>query len=402
MSRDLLVTGIGELATNAPRSPDLVGVIRDAAVAIRSGRVAWAGAAADLPAEHAGLPRFDLGGRAVVPGFVDAHTHLVFAGDRSDEFCRRLRGEAYEEILAAGGGIHSTVAATRAAAFDDLVTAAGERAWRMLRQGTTTIEVKSGYGLDTATEVKILEVARAVGERVPVDVVPTFLGAHVPARGMAREDYLDLVTGEMLAACAPLARYCDAFCDRGAFSVDESRRVLRAGREKGLRPRIHAEQLARTGGARLAAEIGAASADHLDHATAEDAAALRQAAVVAVLLPAASFSLRAPQAPARMLWDAGVTVALATDCNPGTSYVESMPFVVALACLEMGLTPEEALWAATRGGALALDEPDKGWVVEGAVADLAVLDAPSYRHLPYRPGSDLVWAVVKDGGVVVG
>ncbi len=272
----------------------------------------------------------------------------------------------------------------------------------MLRQGTTTVEVKSGYGLDTATEVKILEAARAVGERVPVDVVPTFLGAHVPARGMAREEYLDLVTGEMLAACAPLARYCDVFCDRGAFSVDEARRVLRAGREKGLRPRIHAEQLARTGGARLAAEVGAASADHLDHATAEDAAALRQAAVVAVLLPAASFSMRAPQAPARMLWDAGVTVALATDCNPGTSYVESMPFVIALACLEMGLTPEEALWAATRGGALALDEPDKGWVVEGAVADLAVLDAPSYRHLPYRPGSDLVWAVVKDGGVVVG
>ncbi len=402
MSRDLLVTGIGELATNAPRSPDLVGVVHEAAVAVRAGRVAWAGTAGDLPAEHAGLPRFDVGGRAVVPGFVDAHTHLVFAGDRSDEFCRRLRGEAYEEILASGGGIHSTVAATREASFDDLVAAAAERAWRLLRQGTTTVEVKSGYGLDTATEVKILEVARAVGERVPVDVVPTFLGAHVPARGMAREDYLDLVTGEMLAACAPLARYCDVFCDRGAFSVDESRRVLRAGREKGLRPRIHAEQLARTGGAWLAAEVGAASADHLDHATAEDAAALRQAAVVAVLLPAASFSMRAPQAPARMLWDAGVTVALATDCNPGTSYVESMPFVVALACLEMGLTPEEALWAATRGGALALDEPDKGWVIEGAVADLAVLDAPSYRHLPYRPGSDLVWAVVKDGGVVVG
>ncbi|MCU0281889.1 MAG: imidazolonepropionase [Acidimicrobiia bacterium] len=402
MSRDLLVSGIGELATNAPRSPDLVGAIRDAAVAVRAGRVAWAGPAADLPAAHAGLPRLDVDGRAVVPGFVDAHTHLVFAGDRSDEFCRRLRGEAYEEILASGGGIHSTVAATREASFDELAAAAAARAWRLLRQGTTTVEVKSGYGLDTATEVKILEAARAVGERVPIDVVPTFLGAHVVARGVAREEYLDLVTGEMLAACAPLARYCDVFCDRGAFSVDEARRVLRAGLEKGLRPRIHAEQLARTGGARLAAEVGAASADHLDHATPEDAAALRQAAVVAVLLPAASFSMRTPQAPARMLWDAGVTVALATDCNPGTSYAESMPFVIALACLQMGLTPEEALWAATRGGALALDEPDKGWVVEGAVADLAVLDAPSYRHLPYRPGSDLVWTVVKDGGVVVG
>jgi imidazolonepropionase len=402
MTADLLLTGIGELATNRPRSPDLVGVIHDAVVAVRAGRVAWAGPAADLPAGLGELPRLDAGGRAVVPGFVDAHTHLVFAGDRSGEFCRRLRGEAYEEILASGGGIHSTVAATRAASLEDLAVSACERAWRLLRQGTTTVEIKSGYGLDTETEVKILEAAREVGERVPLDVVPTFLGAHVVAQGRGREEYLSLVTGEMLAACAPLARYCDVFCDRGAFSVDEARRVLRAGRERGLRSRLHAEQLDRTGGAWLAAEVGAASADHLDHATPEDAAALRQAAVVAVLLPAASFSLRAPQAPGRMLWDAGVTVALATDCNPGTSYVESMPFVIALACLEMGLTPEEALWAATRGGALALDEPDKGWVVEGAVADLAILDAPSYRHLPYRPGGDLVWAVVKDGAVVVG
>jgi len=401
MSRDLLITGIGELATNAPRSPDLVGVVHDAAVAIREGRVAWAGAAADLPAAHSGLHRFDVGGRAVVPGFVDAHTHLVFAGDRAGEFCRRLRGEPYEEILASGGGIHATVAATRAASFDDLVASASERARRMLQQGTTTVEVKSGYGLEVGTEVRMLEAAAAVGGRVPIDVVPTFLGAHVVPRGVPREDYLDLVGGGMLAACAPLARYCDVFCDRGAFSVEEARRVLRAGAERGLRPRLHAEQLAHTGGARLAVEVGAASADHLDHATPEDAAALRQAGVVAVLLPAASFSMRAPQAPARMLWDAGATVALATDCNPGTSYVESMPFVIALACLEMGLTPEEALWAATRGGALSLDEADKGCLIAGAVADLAVLDAPSYRHLPYRPGSSLVWAVVKDGTVVV-
>ncbi len=310
-------------------------------------------------------------------------------------------GEDYEAILASGGGIHSTVTATRAASFDELVAAGRERAMRLLRQGTTTVEVKSGYGLDTDTEVRMLEAARAVGERTPIDVVLTYLGAHVVPRDIDRGDYLDLVTGEMLDACVPLARYCDVFCDRGAFTVEEARRVLLAGLEGGLRPRLHAEQLAHTGAARLAAEMGAASADHLDHATPEDAAALREAGVVAVLLPAASFSLRTPQAPARMLWDAGVTVALATDCNPGTSYVESMPFVIALACLEMGLTPEEALWAATRGGALALEEPDKGRVVEGAVADLAVLDAPSYRHLPYRPGSDLVWAVVKDGTVVV-
>ena len=401
MNRDLLLTGIGELVTNSAEAPGGLGLVRDAAVAIKDGRVAWVGSAADLPAAHRGLDPFDVAGRAVVPGFVDAHTHLVFAGDRADEFARRLAGEDYEAILASGGGIHSTVTATRAASFDELVAAGRERAMRLLRQGTTTVEVKSGYGLDVETEVRMLEAARAVGERTPIDVVLTYLGAHVVPRDIDRGDYLDLVTGEMLDACVPLARYCDVFCDRGAFTVEEARRVLLAGLEGGLRPRLHAEQLAHTGAARLAAEMGAASADHLDHAPPEDAVALREAGVVAVLLPAASFSLRTPQAPARMLWDAGVTVALATDCNPGTSYVESMPFVIALACLEMGLTPEEALWAATRGGALALEEPDKGRVVEGAVADLAVLDAPSYRHLPYRPGSDLVWAVVKDGTVVV-
>jgi len=402
MSRDLLVTGIGELVTNEPDAPGRLGVVHDAAVAVHTGRIAWAGPQSELPAEYRSLDSLDVAGRAVIPGFVDAHTHLVFAGDRSDEFARRLRGESYEEILASGGGIHSTVAATRAASFDELAAAGVERAGRLLRQGTTTAEVKSGYGLDTKTEVRILEAARAVGERTPLDVVPTYLGAHVAARESGREEYLSLVAGEMLEACAPLARYCDVFCDRGAFTVEEARRVLLAGKARGLRPRLHAEQLAHTGAALLAAEVGAASADHLDHATPEDAAALRQAGVVAVLLPAASFLLRAPQAPARMLWDAGVTVALATDCNPGTSYVESLPFVIALACLEMGLTPEEALWAATRGGALALEELEKGRLVEGAVADLAILDAPSYRHLPYRPGSDLVWAVVKDGAVVAG
>ena len=402
MSHDLLLCGIGELATNRPGAPDLIGLIPDAAVCVRDGRVVWAGPEDDLPAALCDLPRVDVAGRAVIPGFVDAHTHLVFAGERSDEFARRLRGEPYEEILAAGGGIHSTVAATRAASFDELVALGSERARRLLRQGTTTAEVKSGYGLNLATEVQMLEAAAAIGERTALDVVPTFLGAHVVAQGMDRAAYLDLVIEEMLPSCAPLARFCDVFCEEGAFGAEDSRRVLEAGVSHGLRPRVHAEQLTRSGGAQLAAELGAASADHLDRVTTEDAALLAAAGVVAVLLPAASFSLRAPQAPGRMLWDAGVTVALATDCNPGTSYVESMPLVISLACLEMGLTPEEALWAATRGGALALEEPDKGWVGEGAVADLAILEAPSYRHLPYRPGSDLVWAVVKDGALVVG
>jgi imidazolonepropionase len=394
---DLLVTGVGRLVTNAPGGP-----VENAAVLIRSGRVAYAGPAAGLPEGAREVPSLDVARRAVIPGFVDAHTHLVFAGDRADEFAARLKGESYEAVLAAGGGIHRTVADTRSASLEDLVTGAAGRAGRMLAGGTTTVEIKSGYGLDTAAEVRMLEAARAVAERVTIDVVATFMGAHVVDRGVDRRDYLDLVVEEMLPACAPLADGCDVFCDRGAFAPEEARRVLLAGREHGLTPRIHAEQLAHTGGAAIAAEVGAASADHLEHATPADAAALRDAGVVAVLAPAVSWSMGAAPAPARMLWDAGVTVALATDCNPGTGYVESMPLVVALGCLELGLTPREAVWAATRGGALALRLDDRGWLAEGAAGDLVVLDAASEAHLPYRPGTDLVWKVVKGGAVVTG
>lgn len=400
---DLLLSGIGVLTTNAPRVPDLVGAVPGAALAIREGRVVWAGSEADLPKEHRRLPELPCEGRAVVPGFVDPHTHLVFAGDRADEFARRLRGESYEDVLASGGGIHRTVRETRAAEREDLIAGAEDRARRMLAAGTTTVEIKSGYGLDPEQERRLLEVARAVGERVPVDVVPTFLGAHLVPEGTTVEDFLSLLEEEMLPRCAPLARYCDVFCDRGAFSVEQSRRVLAAGLTHGLRPRLHANELGPTGGARLAAEVGAVSADHLTYLDEDDMAALRGAGAVAVLLPATSFSLGGGRyAPGRELWAAGVTVALGTDCNPGTSYTEGMGLVIALACVEMGLTPEQALWSATRGGALALEEVDKGWLVEGARADLVILDAPSYLHLPYRPATDLVWKVVKDGTVVVG
>jgi imidazolonepropionase len=398
---DLVITGIGELVTNRGSPGGLLGVVADAAVAIRSGRVAWVGCERDLPDDLGDLPALDAGGRAALPGFVDAHTHLVFAGERSDEFARRLRGERYEEILAAGGGIHATVAATRAASFETLVEESVRRAGRMLRWGTTTVEVKSGYGLTTDDEVRMLEAADEVGRRTPLDVSATFLGAHVVDRGVDRRQYLDLVVEEMLPACAPLAGACDVFCDVGAFSVEESRRVLEAGRRHGLRPRVHAEQLAHTGAARLAAEVRALSADHLDHATVEDAAALRAAGTVAVLLPAVALSMQTPPPPGRMLWDAGVAVAIATDCNPGTSYVDSMPLVIALACLEMGLTPEEAVWAATRGGALAAGRPDAGMLVPDAAGDLVILDASSYRHLPYRPGAALAAKVIKAGAVVV-
>jgi len=396
----MLITNIGQLVTNSSGVPGELGLVADAAIAIDGGAIAWAGSGDAVPDAFRSMEQFDVAGRAVLPGFVDAHTHLVFAGDRSDEFARRLRGESYEEILVAGGGIHATVAATRAMSFDDLVAVAFERARRMLRSGTTTVEVKSGYGLDTANEVKMLAAAGAVGAATGMDVVPTFLGAHVADRAIDHDAYVDLVVDEMLPRIADTAAFCDVFVDRGAFTVAEARRILTSATARGMGLRLHAEQLTHTGAALLAAELGAASADHLDCVTAADAAALAASGVVATLLPAASFSMRSAQAPGRMLWDAGVVVAIATDCNPGTSNVESMPFVIALACLEMGLTPEEAVWAATLGGARSLRLADRGRVARGAVADVVILDAPTHQHIPYRPGTDLVWGVVKGGRLI--
>jgi len=360
------------------------------AVVVRDGRVAGVLPDRELVVDG-DVPELDASGRAVIPGFVDAHTHLVFAGSRHDEFAARLEGRPYE-----AGGILSTVAATREASLAELTDAVVRRAERCLDTGTTTIEVKSGYGLSTEAEHRSLEAVRLASERTAADLVPTFLGAHLnPSPG-----YLDELVDEMLPVCAPLAESCDAFCDVGALTVDESRRVLEAGLQHGLVPRLHAEELAWTGGAQLAASLGCASADHLIYATVDDARALAAAGVVAVLLPSTSFCLRAPYAPARLLLSEGVTIALATDCNPGTSYTSSMPFVIAVACSAYGLTIDEAVRAATEGGARALRRDDVGHLRIGARADFIVLSGEHWVDLAYHPGMPVVNHVVKDGVVV--
>jgi imidazolonepropionase len=314
----------------------------------------------------------------VVPGFVDAHTHLVFAGDRSAEFAARMAGERYD-----GGGIASTVAATRAASDAELRALLAGRLAELRRQGTTTVEVKSGYGLTVADEERALRIAREMVEET------TFLGAHVVPSDRSRDDYVRLVAGEMLERCAPHARWIDVFCEPAsphAFDADEARTLLTAGRAAGLGLRVHGNQLAAGPGVQLAVELGAASVDHCTHLTDVDVDALAAGSTVATLLPGAEFSTRSPYPDARRLLDAGITVALATDCNPGTSYTSSMPFVIALAVREMHMTAGEALWAATAGGAAALQRTDIGRIAVGAGADLAILSAPSHLHLAYRPG----------------
>ena len=386
-----LIDGIGTLVTNDPalgRGP--LGLVQDAALLVDAGVVAWAGPRRSAP-EQAADDRVDAGGRAVLPGFVDSHGHLVFAGDRTAEFTARMTGVPYS-----AGGIATTVAATRAATTEDLRRRTAALVAEALRSGTTTIEVKSGYGLTVEDERRSLQVAAAHTDEV------TFLGAHVvpPEYAGRADEYVDLVRGPMLDACAPHSRWIDVFCDRGAFDREQTRAILRAGVDRGLVPRLHANQLARGPGARLAVEFDAASADHLTRLTDADVDALASSRTVATLLPGAEFSTRSPYPDARRLLAAGCTVALATDCNPGSSYTTSMPFCIALAVREMRMTPDEAVWAATAGGARALRRTDVGHLGPGARADVVLLDAPSHVHLAYRPGVDLVAAVWKSGARV--
>lgn len=384
-----LITGIGELTTNAGSDPtDPCGTILDAAVLIEQERIAWVGPSADAPSADDVI---DARGRAMIPGFVDSHSHLVFGGDRAAEFEARMAGQKY-----AAGGIRSTVAATRAATDAELRSRLRGFVDEMLAQGTTTVEIKSGYGLTVADEGRLVRLAAEVTSEV------TFLGAHVVPAEYAEhpEEYVDLVCGPMLAACAPHARWVDAFCETGAFTVAQSRRILDAGIARGLRPRLHASQLGPGDGVRLAVELGAASVDHGTYLTDADVTALAGSDTVLTLLPGVEFSTRQPYPDARRLIDAGVTVAIACDTNPGSSFTSSMPFCIAIAVRDMGMTPAEAVWAATAGGARALRRDDIGIIAPGTRADLVLLDAPTRIHLAYRPGVPLVARVWKDGAAI--
>lgn len=373
------LVGIGSLVTNDATIGDgPLGLISDAAVVIEDDVVVWVGSAKECGAAD---NRVDLEGRCVLPGFVDSHAHPVFAGDRADEFAARMGGRSYS-----AGGISTTVAATRQASDEDLRRNLGRLAAQFRSSGSTTFEAKSGYGLTTADEVRSLRLASAFTPET------TFLGAHVVPQEYAgrSEDYVELVIGEMLQMCAPHARWIDVFCDRGAFDADQARAILRAGLAAGLLPRIHANQLEHGDGIRVAVEVGAASADHCTYASDEDLAMLAGSDTVATLLPGAEFSTRSPYPDGRRFVAAGVTVALATDCNPGSSYTTSMPFCIAVAVRDMHLTPDEAVWSATAGGARALRRADIGRITVGARADILSLNAPSHVHLAYRPGVDLV------------
>jgi imidazolonepropionase len=373
----VLITGIGELTTND--GPALA----DAALVLDGDRVAWVGPAAHAPAADTAT---DVEGRAVLPGWVDSHTHLVFAGDRTAEFAARMAGEPYT-----AGGIAVTVAATRAASDDELAAVVRRHVAEAVAQGTTCLETKTGYGLTVADELRSAKLAAAHADEV------TFLGAHLVPAGMSTEDYLDLVCGEMLDAVAPHVRWADVFCETGAFDEDQSRAVLAAAKARGLGLRVHGNQLGHGPGVRLAVELGAASVDHCTYLSESDVDGLAQSDTVATLLPACDLSTRQTLPDARALLDSGATVALATNCNPGSSYTSSMAYCVATAVLQMRMSVEEAVRAATWGGARALRRDDVGVLRVGARADVHVLDAPSVTHLAYRPGVPLTHAVWRTG-----
>ncbi|NBY62428.1 MAG: imidazolonepropionase [Actinobacteria bacterium] len=390
----LALTGISSLVTNdSSLERGKLGIIENAALVVGDDqRVQFVGEATNLPREFNSIA-IDINGRAVIPGFVDSHTHLVFGGDRAEEFEARMSGKPYS-----AGGIRTTVAATRNSNNDVLVANARRLASEALQTGTTTLETKSGYGLSVVDEMRSLQVANAITTE------STFLGAHVVPAESQVNAYVDLVCGEMLAQCAPHAKWIDVFCDRGAFEVDHARAILQAGAKAGLGLRIHANQLQHGGGVQLGVELGVASCDHCTHLDQADITALAdtKGKTVATLLPTAELCTRSKFPDARRLIDAGVTVALASDCNPGSSYTTSMPLVISLAVLNMNMTCDEALWSATAGGAAALRRTDIGNLAVGSHADFAILNSRSHIHLAYRPGVKLIDAVYSRGQLVAG
>ena len=381
------------------------GVVEDGAVVVEGGRIAWVGPTRELPPVGAGAEVVDCSGRVVLPAFVDSHTHLLFAGSREDEWEQRLRGRTYQEIAAAGGGILATVRRVRQASKEELKDLARPRLRRLLEFGIGTVEVKSGYGLSPADELKCLEAVADLNAEGPLELVPTFLGAHAvpPEFRGDRDGYVRLLCEEMLpeVARSGLAEFCDVFCETGVFSVAESERILTKARALGLRLKLHADELSPLGGAELAARLRAASADHLLQVTDAGIEALAASDVVATLLPGTAFFLGAEFAPARRLIDRGATVALATDCNPGTCPTENLPLVGAMACARMGMTPAESVNALTLNAAAAVGRSDRvGSLAPGKQADLAVFSVPDYRRLFYHFGINHVWRVYKRGRLV--
>ena len=388
---DLLVTDIGCLVTNDPAfdgSP--LGLIQDAAFTVTDGKVSWVGAKSAIKATDFENV-ISANDKAVIPGFVDSHNHLIFSGDRAAEFSARMQGQPYS-----AGGINYTVEQTRKASDQELRANAAALVIEGISSGSTTVEIKSGYGLTIADEVRSLKIAREFTEEV------TFLGAHVvPAEfKSAPDDYVAMVCGPMLDAVAPIAKWIDVFCDRGAFTPDQTRQILSAGIAKGLLPRLHANQLEPGAGIQVGVEMGAASVDHISHYSDGDISLLAGANTVATFLPGAEFSTRNKYPDARPLLDAGVKVAIASDCNPGSSYTTSMPLMIALAVREMFFSPEQALWSATKGGALSLRRNDVGHLSVGANADFAILSSQSYLHLAYRPGVNLIEQVWRNGNQI--
>lgn len=417
MSNSLLITGASQLLTLRGRAPrrgtalaDL-GIIKDGALLVRDGKIATIGTRAKIEGlpEASAAEKMDLGGRVVLPGFVDSHTHLIHAASRAEEYELRIAGASYEEIARKGGGILNSVKKLRAATSDALKKRAHHALKQFAAYGTTTIEAKSGYGLDVASELKILRLHKELAAEQPVDIASTFLGAHVvPAEYLGEpsgvKKYIALLTEELIPEVAQekLAEFCDVFCDRGAFTREQSAEILQAGKRHRLTPRVHAEQLSRTGAAQLAVKLGAASCDHLEQVNSSDIAALAKSQTVATLLPGCDFHLGLKQyAPARKLIDSGAIVALATDYNPGTSPTVSMPMILSVACSQLRMTPAEAITAATFNAAYALRRDNRvGSLGVGKFADLAIFDVADYREIPYYFGVNTCWMTIKRGVAV--